>query len=194
MHIVFIHVCSIAVLQSADCILAGQLPWQLCSKACFTLSIYAVQWRKTWYRCVTHSSSRNGKWLSHYVLFVKIILPFGMVGLNYGHPHNMFREEPFSCPFVICKTNSSSRGAIWTILTPMLLFRNKTGIENLKPWVVVLLNMSCDNNTHEACTNYPQRQLPEADTRFIHRCLGETRKLWTWNTWFFLIASLENDM
>lgn len=95
-------------------------------KPCFTLSIYAVQSRKTWCRCVTHSSSRDGKWLSHYVLFVKIILPFGMVGLNYGHPHSIFTEEPFSCPFVICKTNSSSRGAIWTVLTPMLLFRNKT--------------------------------------------------------------------
>lgn len=108
-----------------NCILAGQLPWQLHSKACFTLSIYAFQSRKTWYRCMTHSSSRNGKWLSHYVLFVKIILPFGMVGLNYGHPHNIFREEPFSCPFVICKTNSSSRGAIWAVLTPRLLFKNK---------------------------------------------------------------------
>lgn len=82
--------------------------------------------RKTWYRCMTHSSSRNGKWLSHYVLFVKIILPFCSISLNYRHPHNILEQCPLPFPFafVTCKTNSSSTEAIWAVFTPMLPFKN----------------------------------------------------------------------
>lgn len=77
--------------------------------------------RKTWYGCMAQSSG-NGKWLSHYVLFVKIILPFCSISLNYGHPHILEKcPLPLPSPFVTCKTNRSSTEAIWAVLRPSFL-------------------------------------------------------------------------
>lgn len=67
------------------------------------------------------------------------------MGLNYGHPHNIFREEPFPYAFV-------TRGYLGSIYT-YASFQKQNDIENLKLWAVVLLNMSYVNNVHGVCTN-----------------------------------------
>jgi hypothetical protein len=41
---------------------------------------------------------------------VKIILPFGMVGLNYGHPHNILEKSPFPVPLLFAKQIAPQEG------------------------------------------------------------------------------------